>query len=216
MRNRFWSAESSDFFLHLWVQIYIWLFWNNILDGALVITEYWNAATLPILNIKKQNETISRCKVQALWIQALKPSTLLHIEQSQAITDNPCLHKVFSQNGRSSLWEDSLGRPSFAHSFCPSLSAMLRTDITLHRFRTGCTGKQTVMRGRKKKRLKLDFGKYKLHEPKTCSLWWASLYYWEDSMDGSSIHWRISIILHSPPNFLCCTHRMRVSKKTST
>lgn len=95
---------------------------------------------------KKQNKTICRWKVQALWLQSQKPSTLLHIEESQANTNIPCLQKVFSQSGRSSLWEDA----SFAPFVSASLSAMLRTDIKLQRLKTGYTGKQTVRRGRKK------------------------------------------------------------------
>lgn len=58
---------------------------KKILDGAFVITEYWNEATVAILNIKKQDKTISRWTVQALWLQALKPSTLLPIEQSSRV-----------------------------------------------------------------------------------------------------------------------------------
>lgn len=65
--------------LPLWVYIYMWLFLNHNLDGAFVITKCWNEATLAILSLKKQDEAIGRWKVLALWLQALKVFTLLHI-----------------------------------------------------------------------------------------------------------------------------------------
>ena len=105
-----------------------------------------------------------------------------------------CRSSLFAWSIFAEWQKHSLGRCYRKTSICipflsTTLSAMLRADIKLHRLRTGWIGKQIEERG--KKVLQLDFGSYKLHRSKTCSLQWASLCYWEDFADVSSIHWGI-------------------------